>query len=146
VGEDKSQNDSNQEIRSASGIDVLLVEDEALVGLMIADFLREIGYRVIGPFTKTEDGIQVAKTARLAAAVLDVNIGGEEIYPLAECLVRRNIPFIFVTGYGADSIDRRFSDVPVLQKPVDRELLRRVLATRMAPADKPVALPRAAAG
>jgi hypothetical protein len=51
-----------------------------------------------------------------------------------------------VTGYGADSIDRRFSDVPVLQKPVDRELLRRVLATRMAPADKPVALPRAAAG
>jgi response regulator RpfG family c-di-GMP phosphodiesterase len=113
---------------------------------MIADFLREIGYRVIGPFTKTEDGIQVAKTARVSAAVLDVNIGGEEIYPLAECLVRRNIPFVFVTGYGADSIDRRFSDVAVLQKPVDRELLRRVLATRLGPADNPVVLPRAAAG
>jgi hypothetical protein len=51
-----------------------------------------------------------------------------------------------VTGYGADSIDRRFSDVPVLQKPVDRELLRRVLATRLGPADNPVVLPRAAAG
>jgi PAS domain S-box-containing protein len=147
AGDGKPQNESNQEIRSASStVDVLLVEDEALVGLMIADFLREIGYRVIGPFTKTEDGIQVAKTARVSAAVLDVNIGGEEIYPLAECLVRRNIPFVFVTGYGADSIDRRFSDVPVLQKPVDRELLRRVLATRLGPADNPVVLPRAAAG
>ncbi len=127
------QNRHNSSIRnskSASGADILLVEDEALVGLMIADFLNEIGYRVLGPFTKTEDGLAVARNARLAAAVLDVNIGGEEVYPLADCLARRNVPFVFVTGYGPDSIDARFSGVPVLQKPVDRELLRRVLSAR----------------
>jgi CheY-like chemotaxis protein len=138
---------ADQQSKSPSGHDVLLVEDEALVGLMIADFLREIGYRVLGPFTKIQDGLQVANTARLAAAVLDVNIGGEEIYPVAESLMRRNIPFIFVTGYGADGIDERFSGVPVLQKPVDREQLLRVLATRtQGPAGNSVSMPRAAAG
>ena len=147
ASEGKPENNADQENKSGSGADILLVEDEALVGLMIADFLKEIGYRVLGPFTKIQDGLQAAKTAGLAAAVLDVNIGGEEIYPLAECLVRRNIPFVFVTGYGADGIDGRFSSVPVLQKPVDREVLRRVLAARtQGAAGNPVSMSRAAAG
>lgn len=130
-------------VKSPVGAEVLLVEDEALVGLMIADFLSEIGYRVAGPFTRTEDGIAIARTARLTAAVLDVNIGGEEIYPLAECLIRRNVPFVFVTGYGADGIDRRFAGIPVLQKPVDRELLRNALSTSIEAAAErnPVELP-----
>ncbi len=132
-----------EQVKSPSAAEVLLVEDEALVGLMIADFLSEIGYRVAGPFTRTGDGIAVAKTVRLTAAVLDVNIGGEEIYPLAECLIRRNVPFVFVTGYGADGIDRRFAGIPVLQKPVDRELLRSALSsTIQAAAERtPVELP-----
>jgi PAS domain S-box-containing protein len=147
ASEGKPQTPADQQSKSPSGHDVLLVEDEALVGLMIADFLREIGYSVIGPFTKIQDGLQVANTARLAAAVLDVNIGGEEIYPVAESLMRRNIPFVFVTGYGADGIDERFSGVPVLQKPVDREQLLRVLATRtQGTAGNSVSMPRAVAG
>jgi len=147
ASEGKPQTPADQPSKSPSGHDVLLVEDEALVGLMIADFLREIGYSVIGPFTKIQDGLQVANTARLAAAVLDVNIGGEEIYPVAESLMRRNIPFVFVTGYGADGIDERFSGVPVLQKPVDREQLLRVLATRtQGTAGNSVSMPRAVAG
>lgn len=131
-----------EDVRTPTGAEVLLVEDEALVGLMIADFLGELGYRVVGPFTKTEDGMAAAKAAKLSAAVLDVNIGGEEIYPLAETLRRRDVPFVFVTGYGADSIDRRFADIPVLQKPVDREQLRRILATRATAAQSSLPVPR----
>ena len=113
--------------KAASGEQVLLVEDEALVGLMIADFLGEIGFKVLGPFTKTHDGLSAARSSKIAAAVLDVNVGGEEIYPLADYLRERGIPFVFVTGYGADSIDGRFAGVPVVQKPVDRDTLKRVL-------------------
>lgn len=133
--------------KPGSGADVMLVEDEALVGLMIADFLSELGYRVIGPFTKTEDAMETAKTAPLAAAVLDVNIAGVEIYPLAEFLQRRNVPFVFVTGYGADGIDKRFAGVTVLQKPVDREALRYALASRIQnhATNQPVARSRAVA-
>ncbi|HEX5282097.1 MAG TPA: response regulator [Micropepsaceae bacterium] len=136
-----------EQTRPGSGGEVMLVEDEALVGLMIADFLSELGYRVMGPFTKTEDAMETAKTAQLAAAVLDVNIAGEEIYPLAEFLQRRNVPFVFVTGYGADGIDKRFAGVTVLQKPVDREALRYALASRVPnhPANQTVARPRAVA-
>ena len=126
--------------KAGSGAAILLVEDEALVGLMIADFLNEIGYRVAGPFTRTEDGIAAAKTAALAGAVLDVNIGGEEIYPLADCLIGRNVPFIFVTGYGAEAIDRRYAGVPVLQKPVDREILRNLLSASIETTKAPAAV------
>jgi hypothetical protein len=61
------------------------------------------------------------------AAVLDVNLAGEKIYPLAEQLSGRGIPFVFVTGYAADAIDDRFAGVPVLQKPVDGAALRKAL-------------------
>ena len=126
----------------------LLVEDEALVGLMIADFLGEIGFKVLGPFTKTHDGLSAARSSKFAAAVLDVNVGGEEIYPLADYLRERGIPFVFVTGYGADSIDGRFAGVPVVQKPVDRDTLKRVLLAtpEQIAAGAPVFRSRAAAG
>src|SRR5205085_3519139 len=130
VAESRPREISVQTSRAAKGTQVLLVEDEALVGMMIADFLGEIGFRVLGPFTKTVDGLNAAKGGKIAAAVLDVNVGGEEIYPLAEYLKGRGIPFVFVTGYGADSIDERFAGVPVLQKPVDRDTLRQALLAK----------------
>jgi len=115
-------------VKIPQGARVLLVEDEAMVGMMIADFLTEIGYRVVGPFSKTSEGLAAARNNNFEAAVLDVNINGEPVYPVAECLTDRNIPFVFVTGYGADSIDARFAQAPVLQKPVEREMLRNALA------------------
>jgi DNA-binding LytR/AlgR family response regulator len=59
--------------------------------------------------------------------VLDINVGGEKIYPLAEILTERKIPFVFVTGYSTDSIDSRFSHVPVLQKPIAAEALQAII-------------------
>ncbi|MBX9776517.1 MAG: response regulator [Xanthobacteraceae bacterium] len=106
---------------------VLLVEDEALVGMMMTDFLRDIGFHVVGPFGCVSEAIDAIDQEQLQAAVLDINLRGELIYDLADELTGRGVPIVFVTGYGADAVDRRFADFPVLQKPVDSASLRRVL-------------------
>jgi PAS domain S-box-containing protein len=106
---------------------LLLVEDEALIGLMMKDVLTELGFQVVGPLTRIRDAIDILGSEPIHAAVLDVNLREELIYPLADEIAGRGIPFVFVTGYGPESIDARFSDIPVLQKPVDRSVLRKVL-------------------
>jgi len=110
-----------------AGGQILLVEDEAFVAMMMRDLIAEIGFHVVGPFGKIADAIENLDRYVLVAAVLDVNLAGEKIYPLAEQLSGRGIPFVFVTGYAADAIDDRFASVPVLQKPVDGAALRRAL-------------------
>ena len=121
-----------QVIASAADADarrVLLVEDEAIVGMMMKDLLIDLGFEVVGPFGRVSEAIRVIDREQLQAAVLDVNLRGEMIYGLADELAGRGVPFIFVTGYGAETIDARFANVPVLQKPVDNVALQRVLAS-----------------
>jgi PAS domain S-box-containing protein len=111
-----------------SGRNVLLVEDEALVGLMMKDFLTTIGFNVVGPFGKVAEAFAAVGREQLQAAVLDINLRGETIYPLADELTSRGVAIVFVTGYGPEAIDRRFANVPVLQKPVDNAVLQRMLS------------------
>ncbi|MGH6769391.1 MAG: response regulator [Xanthobacteraceae bacterium] len=111
----------------SEGRHVLLVEDEAIVGMMMKDILTEIGFHVVGPFGNVADAIGAIDMERLQAAVLDINLRGETIYTLADELTGRGVPIVFVTGYGAEAIDGRFANVPVLQKPVDNAALRRAL-------------------
>jgi len=106
---------------------ILLVEDEAFVAMMMKDLIAEFGFQVVGPFGKVADAIEVLDQHPLVGAVLDVNLASEKIYPLAEQLSGRGIPFVFVTGYAADAIEDRFAGVPVLQKPVDSAALRAAL-------------------
>lgn len=106
---------------------VLLVEDEALVGMMMADLLSDLGFQVLGPYGRTADAFEAIGRQPINAAVLDINLGGELVYDLAEALVKRGIPIAFVTGYGAEGLDQRFAHSPVLQKPVDSAALRQVL-------------------
>jgi len=110
-----------------AGGQILLVEDEAFVAMMMRDLIAEIGFHVVGPCGTITDALEHLDRHALVAAVLDVNLAGEKIYPLAEQLSGRGIPFVFVTGYAADAIDGRFASVPVLQKPVDGPALRRAL-------------------
>jgi PAS domain S-box-containing protein len=116
----------------ASGIDpdekrVLLVEDEPLVSMMLADMLSAFGHKVDGPYSRFSDAILAAKTNNLQAGILDVNLGGEKTYAVADILATRNIPFAFVTGYGPDSIVSAFSHAPVLQKPIEAAKLHALL-------------------
>jgi PAS domain S-box-containing protein len=108
---------------------LLLVEDEALVGMMMKDALTELGFAVIGPFGRVADAMQAARHEKFNAAVLDINVKGEMVYDLADAIAARDIPLIFVTGYGSEAIEERFKQVPVLQKPVDKAALKRVLAS-----------------
>jgi two-component sensor histidine kinase/DNA-binding response OmpR family regulator len=108
---------------------ILLVEDEPLVAMMLADMLSELGHVVDGPYSRLKDAMGPARNGDIQAGILDVNLGGESIYGVADVLIARGIPFVFVTGYSADSIDRRFAEVPVLQKPIERQKLQLALST-----------------
>jgi len=117
-----------ERLPAVSGNRVLLVEDETLVAMVMRDMLTELGYSVVGPFSRSADAEEAVRAENVDAAVLDINLDGEAVYPVADLLSRRGIPFVFVTGYGAESIDGRFDHVPVLQKPIERQMLERVLA------------------
>jgi len=110
------------------GARVLVVEDEALVAMMIQECLAEFGYQVVGPISTTTEAAAKARDGQFEAAVLDINLGDGAVYPIADMLAARGVPFVFVTGYEADSVDSRFREIPILQKPIEREMLRKIFA------------------
>ncbi len=110
------------------GLRILVVEDEALIAMMIEDVLGGFGCEIVGPVARLASAQQAARTREFDCAVLDVNLGGQSVHPVAEILAQRDIPFIFVTGYGTAGPDGRFDDRPVLQKPFKPTELRAALA------------------
>jgi PAS domain S-box-containing protein len=122
-----AQSTSDQAAGSRDAIRVLLVEDEALVAMMMREMLTDLGFSVLGPFMRLADAETAAREREFEAAILDVNLGGEMVYPVAQILSQRGLPFIFITGYGQESIAPNFAAAPVLQKPVDRDALRQAL-------------------
>ncbi len=114
----------------AEGKRILLAEDEVLVGMMVHDMLVDFGFNVVGPIADLSGALTAAEAGDLDGAVLDVNLGGELIYPVAKALTERGVPFIFVTGYDGDSIDERYSQVPMLRKPIEPQHLQRMLASK----------------
>jgi len=115
--------------RSLSGMRLLVVEDELLVSMLIEEILRDLGATVAGPYGRLADGLAAAKVERFDCAILDLNLAGESADPLADLLLARGVPFVFMTGYQRESIDRRYANVPVLQKPIDAAALEGVLLT-----------------
>jgi CheY-like chemotaxis protein len=106
-----------------SGLQILIVEDESMVAMMIEDMLEDLGHKVIATSGRMPDASKLVSDANADLAILDVNLNGEETYPLADSLAARAIPFIFATGYGSSGIKAEWSGVPVLQKPFQsREL------------------------
>jgi PAS domain S-box-containing protein len=113
----------------AYGRRVLVVEDEALVAMMIQEFLTEYGHSVVGPIGRASEALLAAKETDYDAAILDINLGEGMAYPVADILSARGVPFVFITGYEADTVEDRFSHVPVLQKPIERQALQRLFVT-----------------
>jgi CheY-like chemotaxis protein len=109
---------------------VLLVEDEALVGMMMKDALNDLGYEIVGPYSTVHEARDAVFQDDFHAAILDVNLHGEPVYPLADLIAARDLPFVFVTGYSAEGIDSRFAHVPVLQKPIERRQLQQIFGRR----------------
>lgn len=97
---------------------ILVLEDEFLTALDLCDTLDALGCEVVGPVSRVERALAIARTEALAGAVLDVNVDGERSDPVADALSNRAIPFVFVTGYAREDLAPRHRDCRMLQKPV----------------------------
>lgn len=102
---------------------VLVVEDEALVAMLIEDMLMELGFDVLGPAMRLESALKMAMDESFDLAVLDVNLANEQSFPVAKVLQDRGIPFLFATGYGLRGLDERYKQVVTLQKPFESQQL-----------------------
>jgi CheY-like chemotaxis protein len=101
----------------AERLRILIVEDEMLVAMNIEDMLLELGHEVAGLASRLAPALALAAEAEIDAAVLDVNLAGEQSFPVADLLDGRGIPFLFATGYGLGGIEERYRSRTVLQKP-----------------------------
>src|ERR1700759_3630834 len=110
-----------------AGLRVLVVEDEMMVSMLIEDMLGDLGCTVVGPASRLDEAIELANSAELDCAVLDVNLGGQPIFPLADLLRTQGAPFAFATGYGDAGLREVDKGSPVLQKPFREGDLARVL-------------------
>jgi len=110
------------------GLRVLIVEDEYLVAQDLADRFQNLGVDVLGPAGTVAEGLKLAGSGDIHAAVLDVNLRGERVYPVADLLRLKGIPFVFASGYGGELEPTAYSNIPRCVKPVDFETLTQELA------------------
>ena len=113
---------------------LLVVEDEYLIRMLLEDMLADLGYDVAAAVGTIAEASELAANGDFNAAILDVNLNGQEVYPVAEILAKRGLPFVFVTGYGERSLPEPYRDRPALQKPFQVEQLKIMLAEILAAA------------
>ncbi len=114
---------------------VLVAEDDILIAMLLEDMLRELGFSVIGPAHTLDQAfalVDANQNAAVDAAILDVNLGGASVFPLADSLRRRGAPIIFATGYGEDSLREADAGAPVLVKPYHAQQLASALSALLA--------------
>lgn len=111
-----------------SGLRILLVEDEAMIAMLVEDMLIDSGATVVGPAGGVRAALDAISTNELDGALLDVNLGGEQSFEVADALAARSIPFVFVTGYGGGAVRDRYPNAPTLQKPFVSSDLERALS------------------
>jgi DNA-binding response OmpR family regulator len=114
-----------------NGYDVLLIEDETMVSFLIEEMLEKLGAAAIRHAARLDAGLALVAAKLPGLAILDVNISGETVFPIAERLEAAAVPFVFITGYGRGGLHGRWSSREVLQKPLTAQEfeqgLRRVL-------------------
>lgn len=115
-----------------SGRRVLVVEDESLVAMLLEAILEDMGCIPVGPVASVEDGlVMVRDEDSLDAALLDVNVAGHQVFPVAEALKARGVPFVFSTGYGEGGLSDAWRGHPTVQKPFTENAIREALMKAM---------------
>lgn len=107
---------------------LLIVEDEHLIAAMLADWLGEMNYEVIGPAQSNAEALALLEHSTPDAAILDILVEDGMSYPVARELERRSVPFFFATGYSGCDIDKSFTGAAVAQKPFEFDKLRELLS------------------
>ena len=119
-----------------AGRRVLIVEDESLVAMLLETILEDMGCTPVGPASNIDDGLAMAQAEEpLDAALLDVNVAGRQVFPVAEALRERGVPFIFSTGYGEGGLPDEWRGQTTLQKPFTESAVRDALIKAMGLAD-----------
>jgi DNA-binding response OmpR family regulator len=108
---------------SAKGFRVFVLEDEPMIRIMVTDMLGELGHTIAAEAGHLDQALELAQSAELDLAILDVNLKGRLITPVAELIRARELPIIFATGYGAEGLPEQFRDLSALQKPFQMEAL-----------------------
>ena len=111
---------------------VLLVEDEVLIRMMIAGIVEALGHRVVAEAGTLKEAERLARTAEFDLALLDVRLGHQSVAPVAEILLKRGLPFVFLTGYAPDRLPTRLRKALVLQKPLVSSKLQDAIETILA--------------
>lgn len=115
-----------------NGRRVLVVEDESLVAMLLETILEDMGCTPVGPASNVDDGAAMARdTTELDAALLDVNVAGRQVFPVAEALRARGVPFVFSTGYGEGGLPDEWRGNPTIQKPFTEAAVRDALMKAM---------------
>jgi CheY-like chemotaxis protein len=132
-GGEKKLRSSAQGMRASvlEGKSILIAEDEALLAYTLADDLITFGCNTIGPFTRLAAAMEAVDRQEFDAAILDVNLNGEMVYPLADELLARGVPFVFLTGYTRGTLPDRLQACPHLLKPYNPVMLERELVRLM---------------
>ena len=119
-------------IQPLNGRRVLVVEDESLVAMLLETILEDMGCTPVGPASNIDDGAAMARdTTELDAALLDVNVAGRQVFPVAEALKARGVPFVFSTGYGEGGLPDEWRGNPTIQKPFTEAAVRDALMKAM---------------
>jgi two-component SAPR family response regulator len=113
------------------GIRLLIVEDEYFLAQDLAYHFQSLGAEVLGPAGTVRDALLLLKSADVEAAILDINLRGERVYPVADVLHRKHVPFVFASGYGGELEPSAYADVPRCIKPVDYTILAKKLADQI---------------
>ena len=109
------------------GLKVLIVEDEAIIAMMVEDMLGDMGCEVVGPAGELAQAFAIAEREAFDCAILDVNLAGQRVDPFVDLLKARGAPFIFATGYGVAGLREEDRDWPVLLKPISGRRLGEAL-------------------
>jgi CheY-like chemotaxis protein len=115
------------------GLRVLVVEDEMMIAMMLEDLLDGFGCRIVGPAADITKALALIAAEAIDGAMLDVNLAGRAVDPVADELARLGIPFIFVTGYGRRELQENHNSRPTLAKPFRRLELQRIMTATFAP-------------
>ena len=108
---------------------VLIVEDSFMLAMEVELLVEECGCAPVGPVSNVADGLVIVRQTDLDAAILDINLGDERVWPVAELLHDRGVPFLLATGYSAAEVPPRFRDCLILEKPIRPAALRAGLSS-----------------
>lgn len=113
---------------------ILIVEDESLVAMLLETILEDMGCTTVGPIANVEDALTLLASDQaesLDGALLDVNVAGREVFPVAEVLQARGVPFVFSTGYGQGGLPDAWRNHATIQKPFTEAAVEQALMTAL---------------